>query len=251
MDLKIKDVADLLNVSETTIRRWLADGKIPAYRLNHQYRFSRIEIENWVLSCKLKPGEEEFLGFGDNQNDLPLDIQDEEIHDPSAHKGGMQQFSLYRAIHQGGVYDDIPGSSKEELIRSVMHITAPKLNLDADVLADLLLDREKMMPTALNHGIAVPHTRDFLLEGPFDAIFVVFPRTPIEYGALDGEPVHTLFFLFSSNDKRHLHLLAKLAHLSSNKNALEMLKTKPSREKMLEYIREWESRIRQLQEASV
>ena len=48
MDLKIKDVAELLNISETTVRRWLVDGKIPAYRLNHQYRFSRIEIENWM-----------------------------------------------------------------------------------------------------------------------------------------------------------------------------------------------------------
>ncbi|NGX51641.1 MAG: hypothetical protein K1060chlam2_01514, partial [Chlamydiae bacterium] len=36
MDLKIKDVAELLSVSETTIRRWLSDGKIPAYRLHHQ-----------------------------------------------------------------------------------------------------------------------------------------------------------------------------------------------------------------------
>lgn len=249
MDLKIKDVAELLNVSETTIRRWLVDGKIPAYRLNHQYRFSRSEIENWVMSCKLKPEDGDFLNFGENSSNSSSEESMEEEKESLAHRGGMQQFSLYRAVHQGGVYDDIPGSSKEELIRSVMKVTAPKLSLDADVLTDLLLDREKLMPTALNHGIAVPHTRDFLLEGPFDTIFVVFPKAPIEYGALDGEPVHTLFFLFSSNDKRHLHLLAKLAHLSSNKSALEMLKLKPSREKLLEYIKEWESRIRQTHEA--
>ena len=53
MDLKLKDVADLLNVSEVTIRRWLADGKIPAYRINNQYRFSREEIEDWVLTQKV------------------------------------------------------------------------------------------------------------------------------------------------------------------------------------------------------
>ena len=53
MDLKIKDVAELLNVSETTIRRWLQENKIPAYKLNHQYRFSTAEIEDWVLSCKM------------------------------------------------------------------------------------------------------------------------------------------------------------------------------------------------------
>lgn len=58
MDLKIKDVAELLSVSETTIRRWLLDGKIPAYKLNRQYRFSKIEIENWMMKRKLNVSEE-------------------------------------------------------------------------------------------------------------------------------------------------------------------------------------------------
>lgn len=53
MDLKLKDVADLLNVSEITIRRWLADGKIPAYRINHQYRFSSKEIDKWIQTHKV------------------------------------------------------------------------------------------------------------------------------------------------------------------------------------------------------
>lgn len=240
MDLKIKDVAELLNVSETTIRRWLVDGKIPAYRLNHQYRFSRIEIENWVMSCKLKQ-EAGFSPFAGEQIYPPLD---EPIEQEALQRGGMQQFSLYRAIHKGEVLANIKGSTKEEVIRSAAHVIAPGLGLDADVVAELLLDREELMPTALNNGIAVPHTRDFLLQDPFDIIVVVFPEDPIEYGALDGKPVHTLFFLFSSSDKRHLHLLAKLAHLSSHESALEYLRSKPGKEELLEYIRDWESHIR-------
>ena len=55
---------------------------------------------------------------------------------------------------------------------------AHKLRVDAEVLAEMLLDREKLMPTAFNHGIAVPHTRDSLHQGPFDLIFVVFPKDP-------------------------------------------------------------------------
>ena len=50
MDLKIGDVAELLQVSEKTIRRWLAEEKIPSYRINDQYRFSLMEIENWMMS---------------------------------------------------------------------------------------------------------------------------------------------------------------------------------------------------------
>ena len=56
MDLKLKDVAELLNVSETTIRRWMTESKIPYYRMNNQFCFSRSEIESWVLSCKQDQG---------------------------------------------------------------------------------------------------------------------------------------------------------------------------------------------------
>ncbi len=238
MDLKVKDVAELLNVSEKTIRRWLTAGKIPAYRLNQQIRFSRSEIENWMMGSKQgSPNREGFSPF--DEQSLDLDIQDKK--DASLmQKGGPQQFSLYRAVHNGGIYTDISGDTKEEVIRSAMKIVAPRLNLDPEVLSELLLDREKLMPTAFGHGVGVPHARDFLLQQPKDMVVVVFPKKPLEYGALDGLPVHTLFFLFSSNDKRHLHLLAKLAHLSSDPKGLELLRSRPSETDLLNFIRQWE-----------
>lgn len=237
MDLKIKDVAELLNVSETTIRRWLSDGKIPAYRINHQYRFSRTEIENWVISHKLS-NNHDISPFQEIVEDV---TQAQEI----LGKGGIQQYSLYRAIHKGGVFHDVPGNTKEEVLKAAMKMLAKNLNLDADVLTDLLLDREKLMPTTLNHGIGVPHTRDFLLNAAYDVVTVAFPEKPIAYGALDGQPVHTLFFLFACEDKRHLHLLAKIAHLANDPHALGLLQGRPSKEALLEYIKKWEGGIRQ------
>lgn len=238
MDLKIKDVAELLQVSEKTIRRWVDDEKIPNYRINDQFRFSLIEIENWLMNSQSVHPDS-----GSYQRGAAPIFPTITRGEGEVAKGGLQQFSLYRAIHKGGVYSDIPGDTKEVLICGTMDCIAPSFGMDAEVLSDLLLDREELMPTALNHGIAVPHTRDFLLPGPFDVVIVVFPEKPIEYGALDGQPVHTLFFLFSSCDKRHLHLLAKLAHLSSNTEASDLLRLKPSKEMLLEFIRDWESQI--------
>ena len=233
MDLKIKDVAELLSVSETTIRCWLSQGKIPAYRIHGQYRFSRIEIEDWVMKHK--------LGHVDSiQEPLPSKKEVEK-------KKGSSQFSLFRAIHKGGVYKNVLGDTKEEVIHTSMKIIAEKLDLDADVLTDLLLDREKLMPTALNNGIGVPHTRDFLLNNPFDVVTVVFPKKPIEYGALDNKPVHTLFFLLASQDKRHLHLLAKIAHLCSQEGILKVLESSPSQKDFLEYIKNWETQFKKSQ----
>lgn len=228
MDLKIKDVAELLNISETTVRRWLADGKIPAYRLNRQYRFSRTEIEDWLMQQK-------------------LDVNFSEKPDPDAKvepiKANNLQFSLYRAIYRGEVLNGVKGSTKEEIIRHTMEHMATRCDLDAEVLTDLFLDRERMMPTTLGHGIGVPHTRDFLLNTHYDVIEVVYPENPIDYGALDGEPVHILFFLFASEDRHHLNLLAKLAHVCSGEKARAFFSTKPSKERLLDYIKHWESAL--------
>jgi PTS system nitrogen regulatory IIA component len=230
MDLKLKEVAELLNVSEATVRRWISDNKIPHYRLNHQFRFSRGEIESWVLSCKQGSGE--FSPFAEEEG---RDVKE---------GLGTHQFSLYRAIHKGGVYPNVPGETKEEVIHHAMEWISKDLHLDAEVITELLLDRERLMPTALSNGVGVPHTRDFLLHDSFDMVAVVFPEKAIEYGALDGLPVHTLFFLFACDDKRHLHLLAKLAHLSSKPENLAFFRNHPDKGQFLDYVKRWEGSLK-------
>lgn len=229
MDLKIEDVADLLNVSESTIRRWLADGKIPAYQLNDETRFNRTEVEDWIVRNEYET-EKEFQI-----------LQDSEDHKlPSR---GIKQYALFRAIHKGGVYHNVPGSCKEEVIQNSSKALCSSLGFDPELMSDLLLDREKLMPTGLNHGIAIPHTREITFNSHYDAVAVVFPKQPIDYGALDHEPVHTLFFLFSCDDKRHLNLLAKIAHLSRDQKVIDFLKKKPIKNDILSFVRSWEAEI--------
>ena len=54
MELKIKDMVELLQISEKTLYRWIQEKKIPCYRINHQYRFNRAEINEWILSQKIE-----------------------------------------------------------------------------------------------------------------------------------------------------------------------------------------------------
>ena len=230
MDLKIKDVADLLNVSEQRLTQLIEEGKIPAYRIKQDYRFNRQEIEDWVMLQK----------HNKSANEIDPTL---EISNPT--KRGSKQFSLYRAINKGGVLFNVPGEDKEAIIRGTMKRIAAEQNLDADLISDLLLDRELLQSTALGKGIAIPHTRDFLLSNHCDTVTVVFLEKPIEYEAMDGKPVHTLFFLFASDDRHHLHLLAKIAHLSQQPETLALLQTLPSRSALLDYIKDWESRVQQ------
>lgn len=218
MDLGVEDVAELLNVSVATLRHWIQGGKIPSYRLNRQYRFSRVEIEDWIMKQHLDHP-------GPPKSALPR---------------GSEAYSLFRALHHGGIFEKVPGNNKETIIRSTCHALGQRLGFDSEVVCEMLLDREAMMPTALGSGIAVPHTRDFILSGPSDAVAIVFPENPIDWGALDGKPVHTLFFLFALDDISHLRLLAKIAHLSSKPEVVTLLQSRPPKDLLLETIRHLE-----------
>lgn len=225
MDLNVKDVAKLLQASEETILNWIEQGKIPSYQLMDEYRFNREEIEEWMLRFVNQDG----------------------LHDLTECPAGLPSFNLYRALHKGIVLKDIEGDSKEELIKNSMEFISKHLDLNPEILTHLLLDREKLMSTAINHGIAVPHAREFLLSSTYDFIAVVYPKNPIDYGALDKEKVHTLFFLFACQDNRHLNLLAKIAFFCHQKENLELLKSKPDKMALLNFIRQWEAKLSHLQ----
>jgi PTS system nitrogen regulatory IIA component len=226
MDLRKKDVAELLTVSETTIDALVQNAGLPCYKIHNEYRFNRSEIEDWMV--KVLASEKGALPFGEGQGG----------------KAPLQQFGLYRAIHKGEVLSNLDSNSKEELIYLTLDGVSEKLKLNPQAVAELFLERENLMPTALNQGIAIPHTREFLIGGLFDAVVVVYPKEPIEWGALDNKPVHTLFFLFACDDRRHLNLLAKIAHFISNEEHLKFLETKPDKETLLEFIKNWESSIK-------
>ena len=167
MDLTIKDVAKLFNISEAAIHKLLLHNKIPSYCINGEHRFGLIEIENWMLKFDLKQLQET---ASCDQQIYPLANQKQQMQIENPISGGMVQFCLYRALHQGDVLANIKGNKKEEIISSVTKIVAPKLNVDAEVLAELLIDREDLSPTALGNGLAVPHTREAMAKGSFDMV---------------------------------------------------------------------------------
>jgi len=224
MDLELQEVAGLLQVSEKQLLTWVSEGKVPAYFINDRYRFNRQEIEAWVMRQK-------------------QDSYTQNTEQESQKLQGSLRFNLFRALNNGDVFSDIEAKTKFEVIKKTMARLAPLLRLDADVLTELFMDRENLVSTGVGNGFAIPHARDFLLHGHRDLVAVVFLDTPINYDALDQKPVHTLFFLMASDDKRHLALLSKIAHLTGSDAMKQILTHKPNKTELLEHIKNWESTL--------
>jgi len=48
--LTVEETANYLKVSEVTIRRWCADGKLPAFKIGREWRINKSELDKMVQS---------------------------------------------------------------------------------------------------------------------------------------------------------------------------------------------------------
>lgn len=190
MQLTVRDVARTLNVTEKTVHRWIREGSIPASKVNDQYRFNRAELLEWATSRNLSVSAELFQE-ADADAAMP---------------------ALGDALERGGVFYDLSGADKASALRSVVeHIRFPEPT-DRELFLRVLLAREELGSTGIGEGIAIPHVRTpVVLHVDQPLITLCFLKQPVDFGALDGKPVHALFTLISPTVRTHLHLISRLA----------------------------------------
>jgi PTS system nitrogen regulatory IIA component len=217
MDLRVRDVAALLNVSEQTVYRWVNDGVLRAHRLGDQLRFNRVELQEWAATHGHRVSPKLFAST--DSNDLIPSLRD--------------------ALERGGIYYDVPGDRREKVLASVARLPGIPAGVDRALLQQLLIARETLASTAVGNGIAVPHPRDPLVVRVEDPIALLcFLQRQVDFGALDGQPVHVLLVLLSPSVRLHLQLLAKLAYVLNDNRMKRLLHDGvPTKQDLLDQIR--------------
>ena len=89
---------------------------------------------------------------------------------------------------------------------------------------EVLMQRERLGSTGIGNGIAIPHGKLARLE----RLFGVFARLerPIDFEALDGQPVDLVFLLLAPEGAGadHLKALARIARLLRNTEVAQKLR---------------------------
>lgn len=50
--ISLEEAAEYLGVKPSTVRTWIKEKEMPAYRVGRQWKFKRSEIDKWVASGK-------------------------------------------------------------------------------------------------------------------------------------------------------------------------------------------------------
>ena len=220
MNLTVKDASKLLVVPEKTLYRWIRQGSIPAYRINDQIRFNRVEILEWATSRK-----------------IPLDPAI--LIEPES--GGISMPTVTEAIRAGGILYRIEGRDRKEVLRQVVEQLHVPDEVNRSFLLKVLLAREALGSTGIGDGIAIPHVRNpIVLHVTRPSITIAFLERAVDFEAIDGKPVSTLFTMISPTVRAHLHLLARLAFVLRNGDVRRNLEKRGTREEILAGIQKVE-----------
>jgi PTS system nitrogen regulatory IIA component len=116
-------------------------------------------------------------------------------------------------IKPDAVINALKANSKKQVIQALAEKAAETTGLDERQIFETLLQREKLGSTAVGGGIAIPHGKLPKLE----RIFGLFARLskPIDFEALDDQPVDLVFLLLAPEGAGadHLKALAQIARL--------------------------------------
>jgi PTS system nitrogen regulatory IIA component len=224
MQLTVRDVTKFLNVSETTVHRWIKQRGLPAQQVAGQYRFNRAELLEWATSQKIKVSVELFADLNNEAGPIP---------------------GVASALEAGGIFHNVLASSKETAIQALIDVLLLPEGVDRLLLLQLFLAREALASTAIGDGIAIPHVRSpIVLNVSTPMITLCFLEKPIEFGALDGQPVHVLFSLVSSTVRTHLHLLSRLSFALHDAKFKDAVMRHAPRDEILTAARQVEGRIK-------
>ncbi len=106
-----------------------------------------------------------------------------------------------------------------------LSVRAAELSGSADrEIFETLWQRERLGSTGIGHGVAIPHGK----LAKLDRLVGVFARLekPIDFEALDGQPVDLIFILLAPEGAGadHLKALARIARLLRDEKAAEELR---------------------------
>ncbi|MES2906734.1 MAG: PTS sugar transporter subunit IIA [Pseudomonadota bacterium] len=125
------------------------------------------------------------------------------------------------------VVANLQAADKKTLLQQIAAHAAPLLNLEAEDVFDALLQRERLGTTGLGHGIALPHARIAGLETVSG--FFAHLAKPVDFNAVDKEPVDLVFALFAPVDAGadHLNALVQVSRfLRDEKNIMHLRATR-------------------------
>jgi len=132
-------------------------------------------------------------------------------------------------------------SSKKRLMHDIADLAESAHGLHAQRVVEALMERESLGPTGVGHGVALPHARVSGLDEVL-GVFMLLER-PIDFDAVDRQPVDLVFSLFAPEEAgvEHLKALALVSRTLRDAGLCTKLRANPDPATLFTVLTEFET----------
>lgn len=213
-DFDLSALAAFLHMLPAKVMKLVDRGHLPARRVGGEWRFSRAEVHHWL---------EERIGVSDDSELAAIETQLENTAEL-----GEGVVTISRLLPREAVAAPLSARTKSSVISTMTELAAATgLLWDAAKMAEAVLAREAMHPTALDNGVALLHPRRPQASILGEAVLALgITGQGIPFGG-GGGLTDVFFLICSTTDHEHLRILARLSRMIGDAEWLSELRQAP------------------------
>lgn len=196
--LRLDELAVRLGRDRRELEKLVQRGRIPGHRVEGEWRFHPAEIRHWL--------EQEMRGY--NSEELAVV---EGSHKPS----DVEESLVAGLLSLPLVQVPLEARTRRSVLESLVEVAGRTWQVwEPAVLLQAILEREEVLSTGFDSGVAMPHPRNPQPQA-LGCSLIAYGRTlsGVPFGAPRGR-LSDIFFLVLCRDARtHLAALARLGRL--------------------------------------
>ncbi len=211
--LSLPDLAARLGRDRRELEKLVSRGRIPGHKVEGEWRFHPSEITHWL--------EQEMRGYTSDELAAVEVLQNsQEV---------VSDLPVMQLLQPEFVQAPIDARTRRSVLETMLEVAGRTWQVwEPALLLSAILEREAVLSTGFENGVAIPHPRNPMPQALGQSI-IAYGRT--DSGVPFGAPkraLSDLFFLVLARDSRtHLLVLARLGRMLQLPGLLDALRSAP------------------------
>ena len=230
-DFTVERLAAYLHLTPAQVTRLAEREQLPARKVAGEWKFSPADVHHWL---------EDRLGL---QEEDKLEHVEQVLTESAP--ANEDAISISALLSPEMIAKPLQARTRRSVIDSMSELAAQTgLLWDPGAMAEAVLAREDMQPTALENGAALLHPRrpmSNILAEPVLALGITHQGIP--FGGARGQLTDVFFLICSTDDRTHLRTLARLSRMIAADEFLTQLRESADAREIHQAIRDREAEI--------
>ena len=149
--------------------------------------------------------------------------------------------NIFSLLNEKTVLPNLKAENKAEILNKMISSLEDMVpNGEIEEIREAVFERERIMSTGVGKGLAIPHGKASGITQTYAAFAIL--KEPVDYEAIDSEPVNMVFLLVGpqSSNNLHIKMLSRISRLMNNTEFRERLRNCSTADEIIEAFKKEE-----------